>query len=179
VATVELHSSTTSQLFSFPFRPPPLAGKPPVLAESLVHPRRTAPILALRARRSGPREATMANRQTSLKGLRSVLGAALLALGLVILFGNLDALEASVTRILGGPESSGMEALAAVVLATSHAVQAYAFDHQGFLPVLEQILVSFWPLILVVIGATLLRNVFGNRLSDYQAGVAPEQVEDR
>jgi hypothetical protein len=121
----------------------------------------------------------MANRQATLKSLRSVLGATLLALGFVILFGNLDALEASASRILGGPDSGGMEALPALVLATSHAVQAYAFDHQGFLSVLEQILVSFWPLILVVIGATLLRNVFGNRLSDYQAGVAPEQVEDR
>jgi hypothetical protein len=100
----------------------------------------------------------MANRQTSSKGLRSVLGAALFALGLVILFGNLDALEASVSRILGGPESSGMEALPALILATTHAVQAYAFDHQGFLSVLEQILVSFWPLILVISGVALLRG---------------------
>ena len=72
-----------------------------------------------------------------------------------------------------------MEALPALVLATSHAVQAYAFDHQGFLSILEQILVSFWPLILVVIGATLLRNVFGNRLPNNRARAASEQVENR
>jgi hypothetical protein len=121
----------------------------------------------------------MANQQTSSKGLRSVLGATLLALGFVMLFGNLDALEVSFNRILGGPVSGGMEAIPALILATSHAVEAYAFDQQGFLSVLEQILVSFWPLILVLIGATLLRNVFRNRLPDYQAGAASEPVENR
>jgi hypothetical protein len=163
----------------FPFREPPFAGKRPVLAESLVRPHRTGTILALRTRKSDPREASMANQQTSSKGLRSVLGAVLFAMGFVMLFGNLDALEASVSRILGGAESNGMGALPALVLATSHAVQAYAFDHQGFLSVLEQILVSFWPLILVVIGATLLRNVLGNHQSDDQAAAASEQVENR
>jgi hypothetical protein len=102
----------------------------------------------------------MANQQTSSKGLSAVLGAALFALGFVILFGNMDALGASVSRIFGRSASSDMEAIPALILATSHAVQAYAFDHQGFLSVLQQILVSFWPLILVFIGGALLRGAF-------------------
>jgi hypothetical protein len=121
----------------------------------------------------------MANRHTPSKGLRSVLGAVLFALGFVILFGNLDALEASVSRILGGPESNGMEVLPALVLATSHAVQAYTFDHQGFLSVLAQILVSFWPLILVIIGAVLLRGVLLGRLTGIEPGVGSPTARER
>jgi hypothetical protein len=124
-------------------------------------------------------EASMANQQTSSKGLRSVLGAVLFALGFVILFGNLDALEASVGRIFGGPATSGMETLPALVLATSHAVQAYTFDHQGFLSVLQQILVSFWPLILVIIGAVLLRGVLLGRLTRIEPGVGSPTARER
>jgi hypothetical protein len=121
----------------------------------------------------------MENRQTSSKGLRSVLGATLSALGFVILFGNLDALEASVSRIFGGPASSGMEAIPALVLATSHAVQAYTFDHQGFLSVLEQILVSFWPLILVIIGAVLLRGSLLGQFPRIEPRVSSRTAGDR
>lgn len=125
----------------------------------------------------------MANRQTSTKdptqGLRSVLGAALLALGFVLLFGNLDALEASLSRIFGGPAPSGVEALPALVLATSHALQAYAFDHQGFLSVLEQILVSFWPVFLVMIGAALLRGALLGQLTKSQLRASSPAAGER
>jgi len=121
----------------------------------------------------------MANQQTSSKGLRPVLGAALLAIGFLLLFGNLDALEASVGRILGAPASGGTECVSVLILATSHAVQAYAFDHQGFLSVLQQILVSFWPLLLVMTGAVLLRSSSVSRQPQYPAGSAVERVGNR
>jgi hypothetical protein len=121
----------------------------------------------------------MANQQTSSKALKSVLGAAILAIGFLLLFGNLDALEASVTGILGGSASSGLECLPALIVATSHAVQAYAFDHQGFLSVLQQILVSFWPLLLVMTGAALLRSSSVGRRPQYPAGAAVERVGNR
>jgi hypothetical protein len=121
----------------------------------------------------------MANRQTSSKGLRSVLGAAFFALGFVILFGNMDALEASASRIFGGPASSEMEAIPALILATSHAVQAYAFDHQGFLSVLQQILVSFWPLILVTSGVVLLRGALLGQLTRIEPGVSSPTAGER
>jgi hypothetical protein len=44
------------------------------------------------------------------------------------------------------------------VLATSHAVQAYAFNHQVFLLALLRTLVSCWPLLLVIVGTTLLQD---------------------
>lgn len=124
----------------------------------------------------------MATRQTttnSTKGLRSVLGAMLLALGFVLLFANLDALEASVSRILGVPAPTGVEALPALVLATSHAVQAYAFDHQGFLSVLQQILVSFWPLFLVMIGAVLLRGALLGQFTKTVHGASSPAAGER
>jgi hypothetical protein len=125
----------------------------------------------------------MANRQTytqgPTQGLRSVLGAALLTLGFVLLFANLDALEASVSRIFGGPAPTGVEALPALVLATSHAVQAYTFDHQGFFSVLEQILVSFWPLFLVMTGAVLLRGALQRQFTRMVRGTSSPAAGER
>ena len=121
----------------------------------------------------------MANQQTSSKGLRAVLGAALFALGFAILFGNLDALAASVSRSFGGPEPSSMEPIPALILATSHAVQAYAFEQQGFFSVLQQFLVSFWPLILVIIGAVLLRSALQGRFARVEPAVRSPAAGER
>jgi len=121
----------------------------------------------------------MANQQRTSKGLKSVFGAALLALGFLLLFVNLDAVEASASKILGSQASSGLECIPAIILATSHALQTYAFDHEGFLFVVQQILISFWPLILVIAGAALLRSSFGNRRRQYAAGTAVEDLGSR
>jgi adenine deaminase len=107
------------------------------------------------------------------------VGAALFALGFVLLFANLDAVASSVSRILGTSQSSGMEAIPALILATSHAAQAYAFDHQGFLSVLQQILVSFWPLILVVIGAVLLRGALLGQFTRVEHGASSPAAGER
>jgi hypothetical protein len=80
---------------------------------------------------------------------------------------------------LGGPAPTGVEALPALVLATSHAAQAYAFDHQGFLSVLEQILVSFWPLFLVMLGAVLLRGALLGHLTKIQHGASSPAAGER
>jgi len=100
-------------------------------------------------------------------------------MGFVLLFGNLDALEPSVSRVFGGPTPSGVEALPALVLVTSHAVQAYAFDQQGFFSVLEQILVSFWPLFLVMIGVVLLRGAFLGQFKKIQHGASSPAAGER
>ena len=54
-----------------------------------------------------------------------------------------------------------VRSVAAISLAGLHAVQAYTFDHAGFLSSLLQILVSFWPLVLIFVGAVLLQRTFG------------------
>jgi hypothetical protein len=111
----------------------------------------------------------MAARQTSYRKWSSVAGAALIAIGLFLLFANLDATAAPVARDLG-ISSEGPEVLPALGLAALHAVQSYTFNHDGFLSSLRQILLSCWPVFLVFFGLVLLRSAMANRLLQYRSG---------
>jgi len=74
-------------------------------------------------------------------------GAFLLALGLVILSANLDAIAACISSFAGISAPEGPEIFPALGLAALHAAQTYTFDHARFLSSLLRILVSFWPVI--------------------------------
>ena len=102
----------------------------------------------------------MAAQQTSRRSLKSIAGAILLALGFLILFANLNGVTGQITSAVGTSPEPAQGILPALVLATLHVLQDYAFDRVGFLSVLLQFLVPFWPLILIVIGAVLLRDLF-------------------
>ena len=102
----------------------------------------------------------MAAQQTSPRSLKSIAGAILLALGFLILFANLDGVTGQITSAVGTSPEPARGILPALVLAAWHVLQEYAFDHAGFLSVLLQFLVPCWPLILIVIGAVLLRDLF-------------------
>jgi hypothetical protein len=107
----------------------------------------------------------MAKRQTSSKSFHAVAGALLLSLGLLMLFANLDEVATHISNSF----SSTPGALGAVVeigLAGMRAVQTYLFDQAAFQAGLRWILVSLWPLILVIIGATLLQNAIGIRYAN-------------
>lgn len=110
----------------------------------------------------------MAAQQTSSRSLNSIAGAALIAVGLFLVFANLDAAAVPVTRDLG-ISSEGPGALPALGLAALHAVQAYTFNHARFLSSLWRLLISFWPVSLVLFGLVLLRNAMANRFLQYQA----------
>ena len=102
----------------------------------------------------------MAASRTTTRSMKSVSGATALAIGSFLLFVNLDGIAAQINDAVGAPaESVGI--FPALGLAGLHALQAFAFDHTGFLSSLLQILVSFWPLILVLLGTALLRSTFG------------------
>jgi len=51
-----------------------------------------------------------------------------------------------------------------MVLATSQAVQAYAFDRHSLLLGLLRMLVALWPLLLIILGTVLLRDVFTDKV---------------
>src|SRR6266571_3052119 len=105
-------------------------------------------------------EASMADRRANSRSIKSIAGASFIALGLVILFANLDGAAASLSNCAGIYAHEAMGVLPALGLAALHAAQTYAFDHAGFLSSLLHILVSFWPVILIFVGAVLLRDVF-------------------
>jgi ascorbate-specific PTS system EIIC-type component UlaA len=110
----------------------------------------------------------MASQHRPSEGLQSIVGGALVGLGVHILFGNLDRVAEQLQHMLGTPAWETLGVLPSVVLAASQAVQAYGLDHQGFLQSLLWIgfwiLISFWPLLLVVAGTVLLRNFFTEKV---------------
>jgi len=105
----------------------------------------------------------MAARQASFQSLKSTAGAALLALGLVMLFANLDGAAATVNNLAGISAHEGLDVLPALGLAGLHALQVYTFDPAGFMSAFLQILVSFWPLVLIFAGAVVLRRALARR----------------
>lgn len=107
----------------------------------------------------------MAKRRTSSKSFHAVAGAFLLSIGLLLLFANLDEVATGITNSF----SSAPGTLGAVVeigLAGMRAVETYFFDPAAFQAGFRWILGSLWPLILVIIGATLLRNAIGKRYAN-------------
>lgn len=105
----------------------------------------------------------MESRQGSRKSLKSIMGAALVALGLLMLFATVEGVVSSMDGLASISANETLGALPAVGLAALHGAQAYTLDRAGFFSALEQILVSFWPLLLVIIGGILLRYAFGGR----------------
>jgi len=136
-------------------------------------------LLSLWGKEIALQEETMAAQQTSPRSLKSITGAILLALGFLILFANLDGVTGQITSAVGTSPEPAQGMLPALALATLHVLQDYAFDHAGFLSGLLQILVSFWPLILIVIGAVLLRDVFWGRFAAYKAGACSSAMGER
>jgi hypothetical protein len=102
--------------------------------------------------------------------LRSIAGGALIGLGLHILFGNLDRGAVQLRHLLGTTAGDTLGALPTAVLVASQAMQAYALNHQAFLLGLGRLLISFWPLLLVMVGTILLQDALRDKV---QASPAP------
>jgi len=124
-------------------------------------------------------EASMATRNTASRSLKSTAGAFLLALGLVILSANLDAIAACISSFAGISAPEAPEIFPALGLAALHAAQTYTFDHARFLSSLLQILVSFWPVILILTGVLLLRDIFRASFLGPGADAGPAAAGER
>jgi hypothetical protein len=103
----------------------------------------------------------MTARTTASRSLKSIAGVTACALGLLLLFANLDGIVEQIHPTAAG----ALGILPALGITGLHAIQAYTFDRAGFLSSLQQILVSFWPLLLVITGVILLWNSFGERFA--------------
>lgn len=120
----------------------------------------------------------MAKQMTSSRGLKAIVGATLLALGLLLFFANLDGVASRLGSSFTSQAGSSLT-LFELGLAGLRAAQSYFFDHASFLWGLQQILVSFWPLVLVIIGITLLGQLFGKRLTQNEDGASLPTYGDR
>ena len=106
----------------------------------------------------------MARRHRFSETTRSIVGGALVGLGLHILFANLDKVAAQLRQLLGTASGEGLGVLPSFVLAASRAGHAYAVDQHAFLQGLLRMLGSFWPLLLVIFGSILLRDIFTDKV---------------
>jgi hypothetical protein len=95
-----------------------------------------------------------------------IAGAPAVALWLLVLANLCEA--ATATQLgcpLGSTTGTALQVVASVVLtAASQAMQALVFDPQRFFQGFVQTLASFWLLILVIVGALLLRAAFTDKV---------------
>jgi len=114
----------------------------------------------------------MTRQHKTSESITAIAGGALVGLGLHILSGNLDTAADRLRYLLGNTAGDALGVLPSVVLASSQAAQACALDHHGFLQCFLRMLVSFWPLLLVVAGTVLLWDVFADKV---KASPTPNQ----
>jgi len=112
------------------------------------------------------------------RNVKSILGVAFAAIGLLLLFVNLDDAASGFSRSLASPAESLGTAFE-LSLAGLRAAQDYFFDHSKFQSGVYQILLSCWPLTLVFFGAALLQNAVGSRWVRSKAGVPSRKTQLR
>lgn len=111
----------------------------------------------------------MAGQHRTSGSLKSIAGGALVGLGLHIWFGNLHGVASQLTHLLGTSSGKALGLAPSVILAAAQAGRVYASDHQGFFVEVARMLISFWPLLLVIVGAGLLRDVFRDEVDTFRA----------
>ena len=119
----------------------------------------------------------MTTKRTGPSRLFSVLGITLLVIGLTILLGQLDIAAAHLADrvgITGGELSAGVPGL---LPAAVRAAQAWVFDRPNVLSALREMLLSCWPVILLILGAALLRGAFNGLSHLRQNGPSAAQGE--
>jgi len=99
----------------------------------------------------------MALQRTTFQSTRSIAGVALAGIGMFILYLHLTAGVTRLSQMLGEGGSKALALLLSVIPSLSQVLQAYAADHHRFA---QLMLVSCWPLLLVVVGTALARDTF-------------------
>jgi hypothetical protein len=89
--------------------------------------------------------------------LKSIVGMGLIGLGLFLMAGNLSGVAAQLSQ-LGGVSAEATQTfgeLMVVGLAASQVWRAYVFDRRELLLGVCRILISFWPIFVVIVGTVL------------------------
>jgi hypothetical protein len=117
----------------------------------------------------------MAKKQAWLASLKAIAGAILLPVGLLLFLANLDEAVAPISNSFVSPPAGSLGTALELGLAALRATQSYFFDPSKFQSGVQQILVSFWPLILVIVGALLLQLAFKGRFAARTLGESSER----
>jgi uncharacterized membrane protein len=105
----------------------------------------------------------MARQRTTFRSSRSIAGAALVGVGMFVLYDNL----AAAVRWLSHLRHEAMGAVPAVILGVSQVTQADTANPQRILQgFLLHMLVLSWPLLLVIIGTVLSRDTIADNSTD-------------
>jgi hypothetical protein len=92
---------------------------------------------------------------------KSIAGAALVGFGMFILYEHLAGAVAWSSHVLDANSFEALGFLPAFMLAVSQVLPAHAANHQHLLQgFLQHLLVSSWPLLLVMAGTVLSRDSF-------------------
>ncbi len=106
----------------------------------------------------------MTKHQKTTESVKSISGGIFVGIGLHILSGNLSGDANHLRHLLDVPGGDALGILPSFTLAASQAGQAYALDHARFLDGILYMLASLWPILLVLVGAVLLRNVLTDKV---------------
>jgi hypothetical protein len=92
---------------------------------------------------------------------KSIAGIALIGLGLFILCGNLADTVARFSRLAGGCANAkqAFGGLVVAGLAVSQVWRAYVFNRRELVLCVWRLFASFWPLLVVMVGAVLMGTV--------------------
>jgi hypothetical protein len=118
----------------------------------------------------------MTTKRSGKSRLFSVLGIALFGIGLTILVTQVDVAAGHLADRVGVGSEIG-SSVPAVLLATVRAAQALVFDRPNVLSALREMLLSCWPVILVILGAALLPGAFNGLARYHRNGAASAQGE--
>lgn len=123
----------------------------------------------------------MAGQHLVLQNRKSIVAAALIGLGLLILFLNVGEAATLVRSLrIVGHEADSMGILKATAMAVRRALQAYLFNHTEFLRVLYEVLLSFSGILLIVTGTVFFAVMFAaggeSQKSDFAASHSAHSV---
>ena len=103
----------------------------------------------------------MAAPHTFFERAKLACGVALVAVGMFILYQHLSQTASYLSHFLCTNQRDVPGPLPAVIMAAVCVVQAHATGHQGVLQILvKQLVISFWPVLLVMAGSLLSKDSF-------------------